>query len=89
MTEHLSSREEKRRQQYRTRLAIIEHIQCGISGQEIARLMGISRGYVSRIKKDFEENGYAALEQYNRGSKWGSETVEMWEKEFIFQNDIE
>lgn len=89
MTYNQSSREEKRRQQYYTRLAIIEHLKCGIPGCEIAQTLGISTGYVSRIKKDFEENGYDALKQYNRGMPWGNETTEMWEKEFFSQNDIE
>lgn len=89
MTDIQFTKEEKRKQQYYTRLAIIKYVKCGTPGREIAQKLGISTGYVSRIKKDFEENGYEALKQYNRGMPWGNETTEMWEKELIFQNDID
>lgn len=89
MTQKQDNKNEIRKQQYFTRLAIIEQCQNGMSGQRIAKMLGISEGYVSRIKNDFEQNGYAALEQYKRGTPWGNETREMWEKERIRKNDIE
>ncbi len=89
MTQKQDNKIEIRKQQYYTRLAIIEKSQNGVSGQKIAKMLGISEGYVSRIKKDFEQNGYAALEQYKRGIPWGNETREMWEKERIWKNDME
>ncbi len=71
-----------REEQYQTRLAIIHLLKNGLSGKDTARQLGVSDGYVSRIKKDFQQNGYAALELYERGQPWGNETREMWEKEF-------
>lgn len=75
-----TTRKTTQEEYYQTRLAIIALLQQGLSGKDTARSLGVSTGYVSRIKRDFQQNGFAALRLYQRGIPWGNETHEMWAK---------
>ncbi len=67
----------KKRERYRIlyekRLRTIQLLEMGMSLKEIASLLDVSQGYVSKIKCDYEYNGLAALEMYEHGKPWGDE----------------
>lgn len=46
---------------YQMRLKIIELAEKGMAGKEIAEKLGVSDGYVSRIKLSYNANGIEAL----------------------------
>ncbi len=58
---------------YEVRLGVIEKLKEGMSYKEISELFDVNSSYVSRIKKDYETNGIAALQIYEHGKPWGKE----------------
>ncbi len=55
---------------YENRLRTIQLLETGKSIGEIAEMLEVSLSY---IKCDYEYNGLAALEMYERGKPWGDE----------------
>lgn len=58
---------------YEKHLRTIQLLETGKSIREIAEMLEVSLSYVSKIKCDYEYNGLAALEIYERGKPWGDE----------------
>lgn len=68
-------RKQIQQRQYERRLEIIQLLKSGKTGKETAKILQVSQSLVSSVKKAFEENGYAALEIYERGIPWGNEKI--------------
>ena len=67
--------------QYEIRKSVIRMLRDGKSGQETAKLLGVSEGHVSNVKKLYEEGGLEGLQIGQRGRKNGQKRVLTAEQE--------
>ncbi len=63
---------------YGMRLSVIRLLEQGLSGKDTALLLDISDGCVSRIKREFQENGFTAFSVYQKEGTWSNEIHEIW-----------
>jgi transposase len=73
--------------QYAIRKAIIRHLQSGKSGRETAKLLDVSEGHVSNVKKAYEKDGIKGLKIGQRGRRKGEKRTltpdQEWEIKII------
>ena len=74
--------------QYEIRKSVIRMLQDGKSGQETAKLLGVSEGHVSNVKKLYEEGGLEGLRIGQRGRKSGQKRVLTAEQETELQRTL-
>jgi len=74
--------------QYEIRKSVIRMLRDGKSGQETAKLLGVSEGHVSNVKKLYEEGGLEALRIGQRGRKSGQKRVLTAEQETELQRTL-
>lgn len=67
--------------QYEIRKSVIRMLLDGKSGQETAKLLGVSEGHVSNVKKLYEQGGLEGLRIGQRGRKSGQKRVLTAEQE--------
>jgi len=57
--------------QYEIRKSIIRHLKNGKSGRETAKLLDVSEGHVSNVKKAYEQSGIDGIKPGKRGRQKG------------------
>jgi len=68
--------------QYEIRKAIIRHLKSGKSGRETAKLLDVSEGHVSNVKKAYEKEGIRGLKIGQRGRRKGDKRTLTIEQEW-------
>lgn len=58
--------------QYQIRKTIVRLLEEGKSGQEIAKLLDVSEGHVSNVKKAYREGGIQGIQIGQRGRRYGA-----------------
>ena len=61
--------------QYEIRKAIVRMLKKGMKGREIAKLLDVSEGHVSNVKKAYAENGIAGIKPKHQGRKYGEKRI--------------
>lgn len=59
-------------EQYQIRKQIVRLMKTGKTGKEIAKLLDVSEGHVSGVKKSYEANGIAGIRPKRRGRRVGA-----------------
>lgn len=67
--------------QYQIRKNIVRLLRTGKTGKEIAKLLDVSEGHVSGVKKAYEAEGIAGIEQKKRGRRTGAKRILTCEQE--------
>lgn len=80
---HLSQKE-----QYQIRKNIVRLLKTGKTGKEIAKLLDVSEGHVSGVKKAYNAGGIAAIKQQKRGRRTGTKRLLTPEQEKEIQKII-
>jgi len=75
-------------EQYQIRKSIVRLMKDGISGREIARLLDVSEGHVSNIKKAYEKDGIAGIKIKARGRRMGSQRALSLDQELEIRQTI-
>jgi transposase len=68
-----NARQATSEEQYQIRKSIIRLLKNGISGRETARLLDVSEGHVSNVKRAYEKEGAKGLKLGRRGRRKGME----------------
>jgi transposase len=58
-------------EQYQIRKNIVRLLKQGVSGQKIAKMLDVSEGHVSNVKKAYEKDGIAGIKPRKRGRQVG------------------
>lgn len=74
--------------QYEIRKAIVRMLKKGMKGREIAKLLDVSEGHVSNVKKAYAENGIAGIKPKHQGRKYGEKRILTPEQEKEIQQII-
>ena len=74
--------------QYEIRKSVIRMLRDGKSGQETAKLLGVSEGHVSNVKKLYKEGGLEGLQIGQRGRRSGQKRVLTAEQETELQRTL-
>ena len=74
--------------QYELRKTIIRMLKNGKNGSDIAKDLGVSKGHVSNVKKQYETGGVKALKPKRRGRPKGTYRVLTPEQEKEIQGII-
>ena len=61
--------------QYEIRKAIVRMLKKGMKGREIARILDVSEGHVSNVKKAYAENGIEGIKPKHQGRKTGEKRI--------------
>lgn len=61
--------------QYELRKTIIRMVKDGKKGNEIAKILGVSEGHVSNVKKLYANGGAKALQPQKRGRPVGKNSI--------------
>lgn len=61
--------------QYEIRKAIVRMLKKDIKGKEIAKLVCVSEGHVSNVKKAYEEHGIEGIKPKHQGRKKGEKRI--------------
>ena len=75
-------------EQYQIRKNIIRLLKTGKTGKEIAKLLDVSEGHVSGVKKSYNAGGIAAVKSKARGRKTGKKRTLTPEQEKDIQKII-
>ena len=75
-------------EQYLIRKNIIRHLKNGFSGKTTAKLLGVSEGHVSNIKKAYEKDGINGIKLKARGRHQGAKRLLTPEQEKDIQKII-
>lgn len=71
--------------QYQIRKNIVRLLKTGKTGKEIAKLLDVSEGHVSGVKKAYKSNGIAAIKPKVRGRRKGTKRILTPEQEHEIQ----
>lgn len=74
--------------QYEIRKAIVRMLKKGMKGREIAKLLDVSEGHVSNVKKAYAEKGIAGIKPKHQGRKYGEKRILTPEQEKEIQQII-
>lgn len=74
--------------QYEIRKAIVRMLKKGMKGREIAKLLDVSEGHVSNVKKAYAEKGIKGIEPKHQGRKYGEKRILTPEQEQEIQQII-
>lgn len=61
--------------QYEIRKTIVRMLKNGIKGKEIAKILGVSEGHVSNVKKAYKQNGINGIKPKPMGRKKGEKRI--------------
>lgn len=61
--------------QYEIRKTIVRMLKNGIKGKEIAKILGVSEGHVSNVKKAYKQNGINGIKPKPMGRKKGDKRI--------------
>lgn len=67
----VNARKASEETQYEIRKAIVRMLKKDMKGKEIAKLLGVSEGHVSNVKKAYKEHGIEGIKQKHQGRKKG------------------
>ncbi len=74
--------------QYEIRKAIVRMLKKGMKGNEIAKILDVSKGHVSNVKKAYSENGIKGIKPKHQGRNMGEKRILSLEQEKEIQNII-
>jgi transposase len=74
--------------QYQIRKIIVRMLKSGETGKQIAKLLDVSEGHVSGVKKAYETNGIAGIKPGKRGRRQGEKRTLTLEQEREVQKII-
>jgi len=75
-------------EQYQLRKSIVRLLKDGLSGRKIAKLLDVSEGHISNVKKAYEKNGIAGIKIKARGRRMGSQRSLSPEQELEIRRTI-
>jgi transposase len=76
------------REQYQIRKNIVRLLKSGKNGREIAKLLDVSEGHVSGVKKSYENGGIEAIKPKTRGRRKGDKRILSLDQEREIQRII-
>lgn len=71
----VNARKASEETQYEIRKAIVRMLKKDMKGKEIAKLLGVSEGHVSNVKKAYKEHGIEGIKQKHQGRKKGEKRI--------------